>query len=81
VQEAFDELGFVLLQADLTDDSDPVVQQLYREYQIRGLPAIVFLDQRGDELRDLRLTGYEKPEDFAARLRCVPASAQARRDS
>ncbi|MEM7247083.1 MAG: cytochrome c biogenesis protein CcdA [Acidobacteriota bacterium] len=78
VQEAFE--GFELLQADLTDDKDPLVQELYKNYQIVGLPTIVFIDSAGKEVRPLRLSKFEKAADFASRLRCVEsfgATAQA----
>ena len=69
------------LRAEETAPTHLVVQDLYRRYEIRGLPAIVFLDREGDELTELRLSGYERPLDFAARLRCVGAQQHARLDS
>ena len=60
-----------MLRADLTDDEDATVKKLEDEFDIKGLPCIVFLDSSGKEIRELRLTGYEKPAEFAARLRCA----------
>jgi thiol:disulfide interchange protein DsbD len=79
VQELFGD--FVLLRADLSNwDGDPAVRALREQYQIVGLPMIVFLDRSGEEIRDLRVSGMEKPEDFAARLRCVSIIEVAQAD-
>lgn len=61
---------YVLLSADLTKEDDPVVQSLFKSYAIKGLPTIVFIDERGDESLDVRLTNFEPPEDFLIRLDC-----------
>lgn len=64
------ELGrFVRVKADLTAPEDPQTKALTRQYAILGVPTIVFLDANGQELRELRLTGYEAPEKFVDRLR------------
>ncbi|NUS37596.1 MAG: protein-disulfide reductase DsbD [Lysobacter sp.] len=59
--------GFVLLQADVTanDDTD---QALMRRFGIIGPPATLFF-RAGQEVRGLRLVGYEKSAPFIARLR------------
>jgi thiol:disulfide interchange protein DsbD len=77
VRDALSE--FVLIQADLTDEADPTVKQLYRSYDIKGLPTVVFLDRSGQEVRDLRLTEFEPPEEFTLRVHCVEAVAVAAR--
>jgi len=59
---------FVTLKADLTKNNDPAVQRLKEEYSIRGVPTIVFLNGDGTELDQLRLTGYEPPEQFLERM-------------
>jgi thiol:disulfide interchange protein DsbD len=71
--------GYVLLSADLTDEEDPIVQALYKSYDIKGLPTIVLIDERGDESLDVRLTEFEPPADFLARLDCFEAIAIAAR--
>lgn len=62
---------FVRIKADLTAADDPKVRQLTSQYSIIGVPTIVFIDSRGRELRDRRLTGFEPPERFAARLSAI----------
>jgi thioredoxin:protein disulfide reductase len=60
---------FRRVKADLTLPDDPKTKALTRQYSIVGVPTIVFLDSHGNELRDLRLTGFEEPEKFLARAK------------
>jgi thiol:disulfide interchange protein DsbD len=60
---------FVCLRSNLTTDKDPVIKDLYRRYQVRGVPTYVFLGPDGKELSDLRLVGFEAKKDFLARLK------------
>ncbi|HEY6843213.1 MAG TPA: cytochrome c biogenesis protein CcdA [Thermoanaerobaculia bacterium] len=62
---------FTRVKADLTRPEDPNVQQLTKQYHIVGVPTIVFLDSAGRELDAQRLTGYEPPQQFLARLKQV----------
>jgi thioredoxin:protein disulfide reductase len=59
---------FTRLKADLTLAGNADTERLSREYAIVGVPTIVFLDASGKEVRSLRLTGFEGPEAFLARL-------------
>ena len=66
------ELGrFTRVKADLTKPEDPAVQELTKKYKIVGVPTIVFLDSSGHELNAQRLTGFEPPQQFVARLKQV----------
>jgi thioredoxin:protein disulfide reductase len=60
--------GFVRVKADLTVAEDETTKALTKQYAILGVPTIVFLDASGNERTDLRLTGFEGPEKFAARV-------------
>jgi thioredoxin:protein disulfide reductase len=62
---------FVRIKADLTNDKDPAVQKLTKDYAIIGVPTIVFLDASGREIPAQRLTGFEGPQPFLARLKQV----------
>jgi len=62
---------FVPVKADLTNNEDPVVQQLTKQYKIVGVPTLVFLDSAGHELDAQRLIGFEPPPPFLARLKQV----------
>ncbi|HYM61910.1 MAG TPA: cytochrome c biogenesis protein CcdA, partial [Thermoanaerobaculia bacterium] len=62
---------FIRLKADLTKPEDPATKALAAQYGIAGVPTIVLLDATGAERKDLRLTGYEPPEKFLARIEQV----------
>jgi thiol:disulfide interchange protein DsbD len=64
VQQAL--AGFVLLKADVTanDDAD---QALLKRFGLFGPPATIFFAD-GAERRALRLIGFEKSDDFIARV-------------
>ena len=62
---------FVRIKADLTNNDDPLVQKLTKQYSIVGVPTLVFLDSSGRELDASRLTGFESPKPFLDRLKQV----------
>jgi thiol:disulfide interchange protein DsbD len=62
---------FVRVKANLTNDQDPLVQQLTKEYAIVGVPTILFIDSTGREVAASRLTGFEDPKPFLARLKQI----------
>ena len=61
-----------LYKADLTRAEAPEIAALSEKYAILGVPTIVFLDASGNELRDLRLVGFESAEEFLGRLEKAP---------
>jgi thiol:disulfide interchange protein DsbD len=65
VQEALK--NFVRLKVDLTvvNDSTNAIKEAFN---IPGVPTIMFYDASGNERKDLRLNGYEKPSKFLKRL-------------
>jgi len=56
------------LRVDMTDQEDPAVQKLAEEYQIEGLPTVVFLDSQGHEIDNSRVIGFVTPHDFSQSL-------------
>ena len=62
---------FVRIKADLTNVEDPTVQKLTRDYHIVGVPTLIFVDTSGREAATQRLTGFEGPQPFLARLQQV----------
>jgi thiol:disulfide interchange protein DsbD len=62
---------FTRIKADLTNGDDPLVKELTKRYAIVGVPTVVFIDSSGHEQQQLRLTGFEKPEQFLARTQQV----------
>ncbi|MBM4275473.1 MAG: DUF255 domain-containing protein, partial [Deltaproteobacteria bacterium] len=69
VQQAARE--FVTIKVDLTRKGDSQSEALVRQYQVKGVPTVVFLDRDGKELKDLRLVDYLPPEQFLSRMAAV----------
>ena len=59
--------GMVLLQADVTANSD-ADKQLLRRFSLFGPPGIVFFDAQGREIKGLRVIGYQNAERFLKTL-------------
>ena len=52
------------IKVDLTKENESITNK----YGIKGLPVVVFLDPSGTEYRDLRVTGFLKPEEFKKKI-------------
>ena len=63
------EKEFVMLKVDVTQSGNPLHEQLILQYEVKGVPTIVFLDRKGVERRDLRLVDFLPPEQFLGRMR------------
>jgi len=50
-------------------EADPPGNQ--QRYGVVGPPTVMFLDANGNELRDLRLVGYERAAEFLTRLKKI----------
>lgn len=59
----------VLLQMDLTDMGKPENKVIMQEFDIFGLPSILFFDLNGKELSQQRVTGFMGAEQFARHIR------------
>lgn len=53
------------LRVDATNQEDPNVAALAQQYEVDGLPTIIFLDSHGKEIPHSRLEGFATPSDFA----------------
>jgi thiol:disulfide interchange protein DsbD len=42
---------------------------LQKEFGVLGLPAILFLDIRGEEIREARVSGYLDPEELVEQMK------------
>ena len=62
------EKEFTLVKVDLTRKGDPAYEKLLKEYRIKGVPTVVFLDRSGKEIRELRLVDFEPPAPFLERM-------------
>jgi thiol:disulfide interchange protein DsbD len=61
----------VFIKVDLTNDKGEFVQKIKKQYDIKGVPTVVFLGKDGREIKELRLTGFENAESFIKRLEKV----------
>jgi thioredoxin:protein disulfide reductase len=62
------ESGFTMIKIDVTKGRDPFHEHLLKQYYVKGVPTIVFLDARGKERIDLRLVDFLPPVQFLSRM-------------
>ncbi|MDH5202096.1 MAG: thioredoxin family protein [Nitrospirota bacterium] len=62
---------FLMIKVDLTKkgDLDPV--QLLDKYHVKGVPTVIFLDSRGNEIKELRILDFMPAEEFFLRMQRV----------
>jgi thiol:disulfide interchange protein DsbD len=58
------EQHFNLIKVDVTRSGNPVHERLLKQYNVKGVPTIVFLDAKGQELPDLRLVDFMPLDQF-----------------
>ncbi|MFQ5585186.1 MAG: protein-disulfide reductase DsbD family protein, partial [Calditrichia bacterium] len=56
--------NFFMLKADLTQSGSSEVKALMESYNIKGVPTLVFLSPRGEEIPGTRVVGFLKAEEF-----------------
>jgi thiol:disulfide interchange protein DsbD len=59
---------FIMIKVDLTRKGNPVHESLLRQYKVKGVPTVVFLDHQGKERGDLRLVDFLPAEQFLIRM-------------
>ena len=59
--------SFNNIKIDLTQENDAISEK----FDIKGLPVVIFMNSKGEELRDLRVTGFLEPEEFKEKLNSV----------
>lgn len=55
---------FIMVKADLTQASDPGVEQLKKQYNIKGVPTLLFVDSNNQEIPNTRVFGYINSDEF-----------------
>jgi thioredoxin:protein disulfide reductase len=67
---------FIMVKVDLTSADDPQAEFLRKKYQARGVPTLVFLAPGGQEITELRGTGFEPEDVFLEKMdRALRSSA------
>lgn len=59
---------FILVKVDLTRKGNPVYERLLKQFDVRGVPTVVFIDPSGKERRDLRIVDFLPPGPFLVRM-------------
>jgi thiol:disulfide interchange protein DsbD len=62
---------FVRVKADLTVAEDAKTKELTQKFAIVGVPTIVFIDSKGNEVADARWVGFQPPAEFVKRAQLV----------
>jgi thiol:disulfide interchange protein DsbD len=63
--------SFIRIKADLTRSEDSSVKNLREKFGIVGVPTVVFIDPKGEEVKELRVTGFIEAEEFLERMKNV----------
>lgn len=66
---------FTLVKVDVTRGGDPMHERLLQDYNVKGVPTIVFLNAQGEERLDLRLVDFMPPDQFLNHITGLPKSA------
>ena len=48
------------------------MKSLREKFGILGVPAVVFIDSQGAEVKELRVTGFIEAKEFLERMKKVP---------
>jgi thiol:disulfide interchange protein DsbD len=59
---------FIMIKIDLTRKGNPVYEDLLRQFNVKGVPTVIFLDSWGKERRDLRLVDFLPADQFLVRM-------------
>jgi thiol:disulfide interchange protein DsbD len=62
------EQDFVMIKVDLTRKGNPAHEHLLKEYEVKGVPTVVFLNRKGNERDDLRLVDFLPANQFLIRM-------------
>lgn len=60
---------------DVTQGTGPEADELIEKYEIAGVPMILFMDSKGNEVPSMRSAGFLNPEEFLALLDQHPDKA------
>ncbi|MEO6693674.1 MAG: protein-disulfide reductase DsbD [Ignavibacteria bacterium] len=52
------------IKIDLTKENSEITDK----FGIKGLPVVIFMNSKGEEYKELRVTGFLKPEDFKKKI-------------
>ena len=53
-----------VIKIDLTKENNDI----NNKYSIKGLPVVMFINRNGEELKELRITGFMEPKEFSKKI-------------
>ena len=59
---------FTMIKVDLTRKGNSVHEDLLRQYDVKGVPTVIFIDRQGKERHDLRLVDFLPADQFLVRM-------------
>ncbi len=59
---------FELIKVDLTGGAEGKIKDLKDQYNVKGVPTIVFINDRGEEMVKQRTLGFVKPDVFIKKM-------------
>jgi len=62
---------FVRLKVDLTNYDSSESEAIRKQFDVAGVPTIIFLNEQGEEVPDTRVVGFLNPEEFVKRVEKV----------
>jgi len=62
------ESEFIMVKVDLTQNGNPIHEKLLVQYEVKGVPTVIFINASGTERRELRLVDFLPPEQFLVRM-------------
>lgn len=58
----------IAIRVDLTN-SNPRSKKIKKEFNIRGVPTILFFNSKGEQVNNLRITGFIEPEKLVEKIK------------
>ena len=71
---------FVRLKVDVTNPNTPEAMEPIERFEVLGVPTILFLNPKGKEVPNSRITGYVPPAEFLESLKPVQATFQGEKE-
>jgi thiol:disulfide interchange protein DsbD len=62
------EQDFIMVKVDLTRKGNPVHEHLLKEYEVKGVPTVVFINRKGNERSNIRLVDFLPADQFLIRM-------------
>lgn len=69
---------FRRVKVDLTKEDNEVAQKAVEDFEIEGVPTILFLDASGKEIKPMRTAGYIGPDEFLLLLKAYESELSSK---